>query len=149
MAVLLYSEQPPKNSNTPIIVVAVIVLAVVLLGGVFAFAFYTPTIFRSSSSNGLQDPRVSSATLVCTGTCDFTAQFYSDVTGQTGQIAQNGPGAWMLQRPSNAVYWNIEWRIALSSTGSVTISLNTGYVILQLQGPTSNQGSWTTSTGQY
>ncbi len=147
----LYYYQEPTSSNTQIIVVAVVILiGLVLVGAMVAFVFYTPSILSSSSSSrSLQDPKVTGATLTCTGICNLTGQFYSDYTRQSGPIASNGPGIWMLQRPSNAIYWDIEWRFNLTSTGSMTITLNTGFVVLHLQGPTSNQGSWTTSTGQY
>jgi len=151
MAVPPYPYQQPKDGNTPIIVVAAVVLFVlVLVGAIASFLFYTPNILRSSSSSrDLQDPSVTSATLTCTGICNLSGQFYSDYTSQSGPIASNGPGIWMLERSSNAIYWDIEWRISLTSTGSITLTLNTGFVVLQLEGPTSNQGSWTTSTGQH
>ena len=151
MAVPYYSHQEPKNGNALNIVIAlVLIIAVVLGGAVFAFLFYTPTTFRStSSSSSLQDPSVTSATFACTGTCNLTGQFYSDYTSQSGPISSNKPATWMLDRPPNAIYWDIEWRISLSSPGTITIKLNTGFLVLQLQGPTSNQGSWTTSTAPY
>jgi len=151
MAVPPYFYHEPKSSNTLIIVVAVIgLIGLILVGAIVAFVFYSPNILRSSSSSrSLQDPRVTSATLTCTGICNLTGQFYSDYTSQSRPIASNGPGIWMLERPSNAIYWDIGWRFNLTSTGSITIALNTGFVVLHLQGPTSNQGSWTTSTGQY
>jgi len=151
MAVPPYPYQQPKDGNTPIIVVAAVVLFVlVLVGAIASFLFYTPNILRSSSSSrDLQDPSVTSATLTCTGICNLSGQFYSDYTSQSGPIASNAPGVWMLERSSNAIYWDIEWRISLTSTGSITLTLNTGFVVLQLEGPTSNQGSWTTSTGQH
>jgi hypothetical protein len=146
-----YPYQQPEDSHTPIIVVAAVVLFVlVLVGGIVAFLFYTPNILRTSStSRDLQDPSVTSATLTCTGICNLTGQFYSDYTSQSGPIASNKSAIWQLDRPSNAIYWDIEWRINLTSTGSMTIALNTGLVVLHLQGPTSNQGSWTTSTEQH
>lgn len=149
MAAPPYPYQQPKSNNTLIIVVAVVILIAVVLVGIVAFAFYAPTIFRSSSSsNVLRDPNVTSATLVCTGTCGLTAQF-SDSTGQSRQITQNGMGTWTLLRPSNAFSWDVEWQISLGSTGSISITLNTGLQLLHLQGPTSNQGSWSTASGQY
>ncbi len=151
MAIPAYSHQEPKSNNTLTIVVAVVlVIAVVFGGAIFAFLFYTPTTFRSSSSSGgLQDPSVRSATLTCTGTCNLTGQFYSDYTSQSGPIQSSRSAIWMLERPSNAIYWDIEWRISLNSPGTVTITLNTGFIVLQLQGPSNNQGSWTTSTGEH
>lgn len=151
MAVPFYSYQEPKNGNTLTIVVVLVLIIVVVLGGaVSALLFYTPTTLRSSSrSSGLQDPSVTSATLTCTGSCNLTGQFYSDYTSQSGPISSTKSAIWMLERPSNTIYWDIEWRISLTSPGTITIKLNTGFVVLQLQGPTSNQGSWTTSTGQY
>ena len=149
MAAPPYPYQQPKNNNTLIILVVVVVLvAVLLVAGIVAFAFYAPTILRSSSSNVRQDPTVTRATLACTGTCDLTAQF-SDNTGQSRRLAQNGPGSWTLQRPSNAFYWDVEWQISLGSSGSISITLNTGYSLVHLQGPSSNQGSWSTASGQY
>jgi len=150
MAIPPYPYQQPKGNNTLFIVLIVVVLvAVVLVAGVVAFAFYAPTILRSSSSSNVrQDPAVTSATFACTGTCDLRAQF-SDNVGQSRQLAQNGPGSWTLQRPSNAFYWDVEWQISLGSSGSISITLNTGYSLVQLQGPSSNQGSWSTAAGQY
>jgi len=151
MVVPPYPHQQPEDSQNPIIVVAAVVLFVlVLVGGIAAFLFYTPNILRSSaSSRDLQDPSVTSATLTCTGICNLTGQFYSDYTSQSGPIASNKSAIWQLDRPSNAIYWDIEWRINLTSTGSITVVLNTGFVVLNLQGPTSNQGSWTTSTEEH
>src|SRR5437667_5825674 len=128
MAAPPYPYQQPEDSHTPIIVVAAVVLFVlVLVGGIVAFLFYTPNILgTSSSSRDLQDPSVTSATLTCTGICNLTGQFYSDYTSQSGPIASNGPGIWQVDRSSNAIYWDIEWRIDLTSTGSSTIALNTG-----------------------
>ncbi len=150
MAVPPYPYRQPRN-NTLIIVVAVVVMvAVILIGGVIAIALYTPAILRTSTggSNNRQDPAVTSATLVCTGTCDLSAQF-SDDNGQSRQIAQNGRGSWTIQRPFSSNYWLVEWQISLRSTGSIAITLNTGYALLQVEGPTNNQGSWSTSSGQY
>ena len=151
MAAPPYPYQQPEDIHTPIIVVAAVVLFVlVLVGGIVAFLFYTPNILgTSSTSRDLQDPSVTSATLTCTGICNLTGQFYSDYTSQSGPIASNKPAIWQLDRPSNAIYWGIEWRINLTSTGSIIIALNTGFVVLHLQGPTSNQGSWTTSTEEH
>lgn len=150
MAVPPDPYQQPRNSNT-LIILAVIVVAVLVLGGaILAFMFYTPARFLSStSSNSLQDPSVTSATLTCTGTCNITAHFYSDYSGASAQIAQDGPLSSTIQRSSSAIYWDIEWRITLQSTGTISITLNTGFVVSELQGPISNQGSWTTSTGQH
>ena len=150
MALPPYPYQQPKSNNTLVIILVVVVLVTVLLvAGTVAFAFYAPTILRSSSSSNMrQDPTVTSATLACTGTCDLTSQF-SDNTGQSRQIAQDGPGSWTLQRPSNAFYWDVEWQISLGSSGSISITLNTGYSLVHLQGPSSNQGSWSTASGQY
>ena len=151
MAAPPYPYQQPEDIHTPIIVVAAVVLFVlVLVGGIVAFLFYTPNILgTSSTSRDLQDPSVTSATLTCTGICNLTGQFYSDYTSQSGPIASNKSAIWQLDRPSNAIYWDIEWRINLTSTGSITIALNTGFAVLHLQGPTSNQGSWTTSTEEH
>src|SRR5437870_3870545 len=120
MAVPPYFYHEPKSSNTLIIVVAVIgLIGLILVGAIVAFVFYSPNILRSSSSSrSLQDPRVTSATLTCTGICNLTGQFYSDYTSLSRPIASNGPGIWMLERPSNAIYWDIEWRFNLTSTGS-------------------------------
>ncbi len=151
MAVPPYPHQQQEDTHTPIVVVAAVVLFVlVLVGGIAAFLFYTPNILRSSSaSRDLQDPSVTSATLTCIGICNLTGRFYSDYTSQSGPIASNKSAIWQLDRPSKAMDWDIEWRINLTSTGYMTIALNTGFVVLNLQGPTSNQGSWTTSTGQH
>src|SRR6267143_4204554 len=149
MTTPMYPYQQPRKDNTLIIAVVVIV-AVVLVGTILAVGFYAPAILQSSSgvSNTVQDSSVTSATMTCTGSCDLSAHF-SDSTGQSRQIAQTGPGVWMLDRPSSAYNWQVDWQVTLGSFGSVAITLNTGRTLLQLQGPSSNQGSWSTSSGQY
>src|SRR2546428_7723019 len=115
-----------------------------------SFLFCTPKILRSVCRLAdLQDPSGTDGALTCTGISNLSGHFCSDYPSQSGPIASNAPGVWMLERSSNAIYWDIEWRISLTSTGSITLTLNTGFVVLQLEGPTSNQGSWTTSTGQH
>ncbi len=147
---LLPSPPPTKKNNALLVVALVVILVIAVLGTVLAVMFYDPTIFqtgsRGSNTNTLEHPEVTSATLACTGGCSLSAQF-SDNTGQTMQISQYGPGSWTLDRPSNAYRWQVDWQVSLGD-GSLRITLNTGHLLIQLQGPSSNQGSWSTGSGE-
>lgn len=144
--------QQPRNNSVGLSIALVLVAAVLLIGGIVSpLIFRAPILWHTNTAHPStgQDPAVWAVTLTCdVGICDLTGQL-SDNTGQSMHISQIGARSWTVMRPYNTNNWLVDWQISLKSTGVLSIALNTGYSLLYVQGPTSNMGSWSTSSGQH